>query len=116
MTYGSLNNLMLSNAESNTPEVGMGATQVWWTDRKAFTIVKVSADGKTVWATRDIVTRTDAGGPNNAQRYEFETDWDGETDVYTLRKDGRWIRKGMSMKNGQVLSIGVRREFYDYGF
>lgn len=42
MQYGSLNNLMLTGTKGQpTPEVGMGATQLGWTDRHAYTIVEV---------------------------------------------------------------------------
>ncbi|QOF39432.1 hypothetical protein E3G66_003636 [Mycobacteroides abscessus] len=36
--------------------------------------------------------------------------------TFTLRKTGRWIRKGESEKGGTALLIGRRDEHYDYSF
>jgi hypothetical protein len=53
---------------------------------------------------------------SESQTYEYTRNENGETIVFTLRKNGRWVKKGQSMRNGTSLSIGHRSEYYDYSF
>ena len=46
MAIGSLVNLVLDGSKPHEPEVGMGATILYWSDRSAATIMKVSDDKK----------------------------------------------------------------------
>jgi hypothetical protein len=96
-----------------TPTAGMGATLLGYTDRNAYTILRV--DGKKLWATRDNVIRTDTNGMSDCQTYRYETVAypDGDT-LFTLRKDGRW-HEGKRL-SGNVLLIGHRDEYYDFSF
>ena len=43
MAHGSLNNLLYSRSASPEPEVGMGATEICWTDRHPYTIISVES-------------------------------------------------------------------------
>lgn len=57
MKYGTLTDLVYAEDKSLEPKVGNGATLIFWSDRRAYTIVDVK---KTyVIATRDHVERTD---------------------------------------------------------
>jgi hypothetical protein len=115
MTTGSLINNIWGDSQQPTPEVGMGATVLMWTDRTACTIVEVVND-KTIVVTADKATRTDDWGMSDAQSYLYETQPDGHRVTYTLRKNGAWIAQGQSMKNGNRLAIGIRNTYYDYSF
>jgi phage gp45-like len=114
--YGSLQNLMMSGNTATTPEVGMGATILLYTDRHAATVVKVSASGKEVTVQRDKATRRDGNGMSDAQSYDFTPDPTAAEEVYTLRKNGAWVRKGQSLSSGTKLRLGSRSEYYDYSF
>lgn len=114
--YGSLQNMVMANANAKIPEVGMGATEVLYTDRHAGTIVEVSASGTRLVWQRDIATRTDERGMTDAQSYTYEPDPTARREIFTLRKNGRWVSQGSSMKGGRRLVIGVRNEYYDYSF
>ncbi|MBV8068279.1 MAG: hypothetical protein JO270_00140 [Acidobacteriaceae bacterium] len=94
-----------------TPEVGMGATIAYWCDRHAGTIVHVSASKREIWVQRDRAVRTDNNGLSESQTYEFSIDNSGPIYVATLRKNGRYVLKGESMKNGTRVSVGHRSEF-----
>jgi len=109
------------------PEIGMGATIVYWSDRQACTIVDVSKNGRTVTVTEDTATLTNsdelkchAGGfaahVSGTQKYSYKSNPDGPTKQYSLRKNGRWIRVGQSMRSGTNLSVGHRSQYYDYNF
>jgi hypothetical protein len=98
---------------TNHPQVGdEGYTQVW-TDRWPVTVIAVS--GNTVTVQEDSYSETKP----------YSNDWiivpnpNGRISTYTLRKNGRWILKGSSMKNGFVLRFNhndsdFQRRYYDY--
>ena len=116
MAYGSLINAYSGTKAGLVPEVGMGATQLFWTDRVASTVIEVSASGKSVTVQRDKAIRTDDFGMSDAQSYRYEPNPEGGTAVYTLRKNGQWIRKGDPLRGGQRLGLGYRSHYYDYSF
>lgn len=116
MRTGSLINNIHGNSAQRSPEVGMGATVLMWTDRHAATITEVSKSGKAITIQRDVAKRTDNLGMSDAQSYEYTPNPDADKQVFTLRKNGAWVRKGQSMKNGERLGIGYRNEYYDFSF
>lgn len=109
-------------------KVGDGATVCGYSDRRAMTVIEVRKGGKEVVVQRDKATLTNnderqfyPGGfvghtvfPNG-QKYSYECDPQGYTEVYSLRKNGRWVLAGDSMNGGQRLIDG-RHEHYDYNF
>lgn len=109
---GSLINQIMdqdSNLTSSTPEVGMGATHILWTDRNAYTIIEVRTPRKLI-VQRDKATRTDSHGMSASQSYEFEPDPEGEVKTIRLTKSG-W-----KTKHGEKFVIGHRSEYYDYSY
>lgn len=111
-------------------EVGDGATACGWSDTKAGTIIEASAT-KVTWQ-RDKATLLNAansgaddaltfeaggflGHTSGTQRYSYERDTDGATLVFTLRKNGKWVKAGEGMKSGMKLKAG-RSEYYDFNF
>lgn len=116
MTTGSLINNIINASASPVPEVGMGATICHWTDRSAATVSFVSANGKTIRTQADNAIRIDKNGQSESQTYEFERIPDAPEATWTLRKNGRWIRKGDPMRGGQTIHLGVRSAYYDYSF
>jgi hypothetical protein len=112
--FGSLNNQLMSNSKSPEPTVGMGVTQLCWTDRHAWTVIEVKSARKLV-IQADKATRTDKHGMSESQNYEFERDPNGSKCTITLRKDGRWRAAGESMA-GAVYALGYRAEYHDYSF
>jgi hypothetical protein len=107
--FGSLQNLLAGTPSTVVPEVGMGATQICWTDRRAFTVIWVSKSGKTIRVQEDIVKRFDFNGVSESQNYEFARNPDGAIVTLRMTKKG-WAHKG------QKFIIGVRSEYYDYSF
>ena len=115
MTFtGSMINHLSGNANYPTPEVGMGATILMWSDRYATTIIEVSENGKQVVVQEDHAKRTDSNGMSDSQTYEYSPNPEGPTVTYTLRKNGAWVRKGDPMKTGERLAIGRRDHHYDF--
>lgn len=113
-TTGSMTNLVDSRCKSSTPEIGMGATILMWTDRKAGTIVEISKNGKEVTFQEDKATRTDSNGMSDCQSYSYAPDPSAAKQRFSLRKDGSWYAVGT--KRGSPLMIGRRDAYYDYSF
>lgn len=111
-TTGSLVNLMQSRsaaAHPVAPEVGMGATELCWTDRHAYTVVAVSPSGKTITLQADTATRVDNNGMSECQNYEFSRDPNGQLVTARLTKKG-WACKG------RRFSLDSRSEYHDFSF
>lgn len=122
--FGSYINRMLEDALCPEPEVGMGATELGWTDRHAGTITEVVRATKgpnagrvvRVSVQRDHAERTDDRGPSDGQSYAYARDPEGRVTDFSLRRNGRWIVVGGSMAEGVGLVIGRRDEYFDYSF
>ncbi len=106
-------------SENIIPEIGMPATIIYWSDREPATIVAVAP--KKVWIVIDESKRTDSNGISEDQTYEYASkprfNHKGEdmAILYTLRQNGRYVRKGDNMKGNSIV-IGRRRKYVDPSF
>ena len=94
----------------------MGVTLLHWTDRSPATIIKVSKNGKSIDVQEDKATRVDSNGMSECQGYLFDPNPLGPVYTYTLRSNGRWVRKGEPMRQGGALRIGERDKYHDFSF
>lgn len=95
----------------NMPVIGQGATLIMLSDRHAYTIVAITASGKTVKAQRDHTKRIDSNGMSEMQEYEYSPNVNAEVESFRLHKDGSYRNK-----YGTKLSIGERYSYHDYSF
>lgn len=114
--FGNLHSRLMEYAKQPVPEVGMGATICMFSDRHAVTVIEVNKDKTRVVVQRDKATRTDKNEMSDSQTYSYAPDANGAKETYTLRKSGRWVKQGDSMKNGTGLRLGERSEHFDFGF
>lgn len=116
MDTGSVTNhiLGISTKGQPTPDCGMGATLLHWTDRSPATIIEVK--GKTIRVQEDDAERVDNNGMSESQTYVFSRNPAGQVTVFTLRKNGAWVRKGEPMKGGSKVRIGDRDKYHDFSF
>jgi len=112
---GSLQNSILGNSASKTPQIGDGGTIIMYTDRHAVTIVEVIGKAK-VRVQRDTAIRGDCNGMSDLQSWIHRVNLNGSIQTFTLRKNGRWIQEGEAMHNGTQLSIGKRSTYHDFSF
>lgn len=105
---GSLVNHLYSEESSLKPEIGMGATILYWIDRHAATIVKVTPTQ--IHVQRDKATRTDNNGMSESQEYTYEADVLAPVEIF------RKTKRGYRDSRGNGLRIGSRKEYYDYSF
>lgn len=109
--YGNLINRLEEHVTSPTPVVGMGATVMFYSDRTAATVTKVSTSGKTCWLTEDNAERVDTNGMSEAQSYRFTPNPDGRVWRASLRKNGTW-----KTSNNDGVALGRRDAYHDYSF
>lgn len=108
--FGSLTNRMQEESKPATPTVGMGATELMYSDRKAYTVIEVSDSGKTCKAQSDTATRTDKNGMSESQTYRYEPNPDGEVITLRINKRGQWVH------SGTVFRMGERDAYHDYSY
>lgn len=95
------------------------ATINGWSDRNPATIVKRTA--KTITVQRDNTSHMSGEGHDSyahgaGQVVVFERDYDAPLEVYTLRKNGRWVRQGAPVNSRASLTVGVRSFYRDPSF
>lgn len=116
---GSLINHLHSTKLNPTPEIGMGATELLWTDRHAGTIVDVIANKKgnvvSVVFQRDLAFKSDKNGLSDSQTYKYFPDPDGPKTTYTWSKGAQKFTQN-GKKKSFALAIDIRDEHYDYTF
>ena len=109
--HGSLQNAIADQTRSLKPEVGMGVTEVMFSDRHPYTVVAILSD-KRIEVKPDIATRIDKKGCCEDQEYAYETNNEAPAITLFLNKFGKWKRLGDS--NGSTYLIGRREEYYDF--
>ena len=118
MYYGSLQNQVFANCKNTTtPEVGLGATAIWYSDRSVYTIVEVSKSGRSIVVQEDDVV-ADKSKPLGIghQDWIITPNPNAPRIIVTLRSNGKWVIKGQGQKNGQRFLIGARDYYYDWTF
>ena len=111
--YGNLMNRIMEDT-AGKPEVGMGATEIMWSDRHAGTISRIISPKSIAWKQDRATGHGD--GRTEPRTYTYERDDDCPETIFTQRKNGRWVRKGESLDTGSGLLIGIRNEYYDPSF
>lgn len=124
-THNLMSNIMIAQSGGVVPEVGMGATFCWYTDRHAATVIETfEIKGVPfIKVQQDKATRTDNYGMSDCQDYEYSRDENGRINTYRMNKNGSWEgvifneeTKRWKKYDRPALLLGVRREYYDYSF
>jgi hypothetical protein len=126
---GSLINHMYSRGVIGqpTPVVGMGCTELLWTDRHAGTIVEVVEDKgavQRIGITQDKAIVVKGSSFDGSAEYEYETRIDAGVSYYRIGKNGFWQQCRLNERNrwvstgsgGRGLRIGAREEYRDPSF
>src|SRR6185295_455906 len=100
-----------------TPEVGMGATLLCWTDRHAATITKVETIGGRTMLTvqEDTSTRVSGSTQDGSASYAYAANPNGCEHHYRQLPSGQWQKVWLNLKTkrwnaceGEGLRIGSR--------
>jgi len=86
--YGCIQNRLMAAAKMPEPKVGMGVTELLWSDRHAYEVIEVQ--DKTHCKIRALkAERTDRNGISESQSYKYTSDPDGKV-KYLVFRGGRW--------------------------
>ena len=120
---GSMTNHLYSRMTKGQPEptVGMGATILMWTDRKAGTVVDVMDN--IIAVQEDTAKRVDDNGMSESQEYEYTPNPDAPNTWFRREKAGNWVEVFVNRKTnrwnkggGRGLRLGERRQYRDFSF
>lgn len=109
--YGDVMNRLMENMQPETPQVGMGATKLLYSDRHAYTVVEVVND-KVIMVKRDIAIPRHKG-MSDSQHWEYQEDTLAQPIKVKLHKQGYWYQEGDTTTR---FLVGVRDEYFDYSF
>lgn len=125
---GSLVNHLYSRGTIGQPVavVGMGATELMWTDRDACTIVEVVMDKgevKRIATTSDDSKVVSGSGHDGSAAYDHTSKPDGYRTYWRMSKAGKWesivpndVGRWVKSGNGKGLRIGSREKYSDPSF
>lgn len=128
---GSLVNHLKASATIGQPApvVGMGATMLGWTDRRAATIVSVrEIGGSKVWSfeievVEDNFKVVSGSTHDGSAKFEFTPDADGSRSLYRFNKKTQaWVEGFINTDTGRFCSlesslrIGERDKYVDPSF
>lgn len=86
--YGSVQNRISAECKMPKPEVGMGVTELLWSDRMPYEVIEVISEKKIRIRELDY-ERTDDNGLSEHQEYKYFSKPDGEVKTLVLR-NGKW--------------------------
>ena len=108
-----------------TPVIGMGATELLWSDRNACTITNVQVvRGKTIITVQgDRATVISGSSHDGSAEYSYGPNPTAHASHYRCEADGRWQHVIISRETGRWgkagttgLRIGERKEYRDPSF
>ena len=85
--YGSFQNRLMEGAQEIVPEIGMGATELMWSDRYPYTVVEIVSKNR-IKVQEDIYTMQSNGD------YEFKSNLDGVIKTLIKTSHGWKVLKG----------------------
>ena len=98
------------------PEVGMGVTEIWYSDREPYEITEV-IDERHIMVRRMDYRRTDEGGFSEMQEYEYISNESYPSVMLFLTKKGQWRERiGKNGLGGNCFVIGKAERYYDFSF
>lgn len=114
---GSLINMLYSNAEQTTkPEVGMGVTEIMYTDREPYEVIEVK-DDRHITVRKYDYQRKDSNGMSEMQEYDYVSNPNNPTVNLFLTKKGKWRERiGKRELGCNVFLLGKAEKYYDYSF
>ena len=111
--YGSLQNRLLERGKSSEElYIGMGATELMYTDRHAYEVIAIK-DNRHVTVRKLDARRTDYHGISECQEYEYTSNQNNPTAELFKTKQARWVER-IGRRYGSTFVLGFAEEYYDY--
>ena len=112
--YGSLQN-RLDERVNKKPEVGMGVTEYYFSDRKPWEIIAVK-DERHITVRELDAKRIDHNHMSECQEYEYYSNEANRTAELFLTKQGVWRQRYGRSLGCNAFGIGHAEKYYDYSF
>ena len=109
--YGSLQNRLYERTRSSEPKVGMGATEILWSDRRAYEVIAVKDERHCT--VRKLRAVNMAVYPE--QEYRLESDECLWTKELFRTKEGKWVSRIGRQYDGNFI-LGWADEYEDPSF
>lgn len=93
------------------PEVGLGCTICYYSDKRAATVTKIVSPCK-IEVTFNQTKCIDY----YAGEYEILPELEGTQKVFTKRRNGYWVAEGQSYKDGVILMLHYQNHYIDPSF
>lgn len=93
------------------PEVGLGCTICYYSDKRAATVTKIVSPCK-IEVTFNRTKCIDY----YAGEYKILPELEGEPKVFTKRSNGRWVQEGQAYKDGVLLMLHYQMHYIDPHF
>lgn len=101
----------LDAIKSLVPEVGLGCTICYYSDKRAATVTKVISPSR-IEVTFNRVRCIDYYAGN----YEILPELEGRPKVFTKRRNGYWVAEGQLFKDGVLLMLHYQSHYIDPSF
>lgn len=93
------------------PRVGLPCTIIYWSDRRAATVTRIISPNKIAVKTNKVNCLDFYGG-----YYEILPELEDGEDMFTKRRNGKWIMDGHKSKDGVRLMLHYQRHYIDPSF
>lgn len=108
--YGSVTNRIAENMKMPKPELGMGVTELCYTDRHPFEVIEI-LNLKKIKIREMKAERIDKNGMSDCQEYKYVQKPDGEVKTLVLR-NGKWrdlVKELEKDENNKLVEVETRR-------
>lgn len=108
--YGSVTNRIAENMKMPKPELGMGVTELCYTDRHPFEVIEILNEKK-IKIREMKAERIDKNGMSDCQEYKYVQKPDGEVKTLVLR-NGKWrdlVKELENDENNKLVEVETRR-------
>ena len=111
--YGSVQNRLMEGMSGQPdPVVGMGCTEVLWSDRHPYEVIEVK-DARHCKA-RAMGCKCVGGAYSN--EWELFSDENGHVINLFRKKNGQWVERYPDRSYGNRFVMGFAEKYYDYEF
>lgn len=113
--YGNLTNRVAEMCKQPKPVVGMGVTEMMWSDRYPFEVIEVIDDRHILVRELDA-KRIDSNGMSESQKYEYISNEENNVIKLFLTKQGKWREQTGRKLGCNTFVVGYAEKYYDYSF
>lgn len=90
------------------PRVGLPCTIIYWSDRRAATVTRIISPNKIAVQTNKTKCLDYLGG-----NYEILPDLEDGEEIFTKRRNGKWVMEGHKSKDGLKLMLHYQHHYID---